>query len=194
MRVSVLILCAALFAAGPAGVPAARTLRGGVEAAQTPQQPPPVFRGGVELLTVDATVVDKDGRQIVDLKPGEFAVEVDGKARPVVSAEYTKLVDDQPVIVGAHMVPKKDKPPVEDSFFSTNARPTTGQGRLILLLVDQGNIRAGQGRQVMRSAVKFVDGLNAADRVALVGIPGPGPLVDFTTEHEKVREGLLATV
>ena len=81
----------------------------------------------------------------------------------------------------------------DEAFFSTNTRALT-PGRLILLLVDQGNIRVGQGRQMMRSAVKFVDGLDPNDRVALVAMPGPGPLVDFTTDHEKVREGLLATV
>ena len=62
-----------------------------------------------------------------------------------------------------------------------------------MLLVDQGNIRVGQGRQMMRSAVKFVDGLSPADRVAMVAIP-QGALVDFTTNHERVREALLATV
>jgi len=60
--------------------------------------------------------------------------------------------------------------------------------------VSWGNIRVGQGRQMMRSAVKFVDNLDPDDKVALVAVPGPGALVDFTTEHEKVREGLLATV
>ncbi len=59
--------------------------------------------------------------------------------------------------------------------------------------MDQGNIRVGNGRRIMRSAVKFVDGLAPADRVALVAIP-QGALVDFTTNHERVREGLLATV
>ena len=49
------------------------------------------------------------------------------------------------------------------------------------------------GRDVMRSAAKFVDGLSPNDRVALVAIPR-GALVDFTTKHERVREGLLATV
>ncbi len=46
---------------------------------------------------------------------------------------------------------------------------------------------------MMRSAVKFVDGLSPADRVAMVAIP-QGALVDFTTNHERVREALLATV
>ena len=62
-----------------------------------------------------------------------------------------------------------------------------------MLIVDQGNIRVGQGRQMMRSAVKFVDQLSPSDRIAMVAIPR-GALVDFTTSHERVREALLATV
>ena len=162
---------------------------------QTPTPPPqpqqPVFRTGIEILTVDATVVDREGRQITDLKPTEFEVEVDGDARPVVSAEYVKLVDDTPVPIGAKK-PEAPKPNPDDAFYSTNARSLT-PGRSILILVDQGNIRVGQGRQMMRSAVKFVDGLAATDRVAMVAIP-QGALVDFTMDHEKVREALLATV
>jgi len=155
-----------------------------------PQTQQPVFRTGVDLLTVDATVVDRDGRQITDLTPGEFIIEVDGKPRPVVSAEYVKLVDDTPVPIGA-------KPPAptaapDDAFFSSNTRAIT-QGRQILILVDEGNIRLGQGRLIMRSAAKFVDGLHASDRLAMVAIP-QGRLVDFTTNHERVREALLATV
>ncbi|HUE88510.1 MAG TPA: VWA domain-containing protein [Vicinamibacterales bacterium] len=168
-----------------------------VASAQTPTpQPPapesqqPVFRTGVDLLTVDATVVDRDGRQITDLTVAEFIVEVDGRPRPVVSAEYVKLVDDAPVFVGARRAAAPA--PVQNPFFSTNAR-TLSPGRVILLLVDEGNIRLGQGRDVMRSAVKFVDGLSPNDRVAVVAIPR-GAIVDFTSDHERVREALLATV
>ncbi len=158
-------------------------------APQAPQQP--VFRAGVDLLTVDATVVDREGRQVTDLKPSEFQVEVDGDARPVASAEYVKLVDDTPRPIGAKPAPTPVAAP-DEAFFSTNNR-ALNPGRSILILVDQGNIRVGQGRFMMRSAVKFVDGLDPADRVAMVAIP-QGALVDFTMEHEKVREALLATV
>jgi VWFA-related protein len=157
---------------------------------QSPQQP--VFRGGVELLTVDATVVDREGRQITDLAPGEFDVEVVGDARPVVTAEYVKLVDDTPRPVGARK-PEPPKPPADEAFYSTNAKGTTTAGRMILLLVDQGNIRVGQGRMMMRSAAKFIEQLAPTDRVGLAAIPR-GAVVDFTTEHEKIREALLATV
>lgn len=157
-----------------------------------PSSPQPVFRTGIELLTVDATVVDRDGRQVADLASEEFEVSVDGDKRPVVSAEYIKLVDDTPVPIGTPRRPPIAKPDPNAAFYSTNAR-TVMPGRLIVLLVDQGNIRVGQGRVVMRSAAKFVEGLSPADRVAMVAIP-QGRLVDFTTEHERVREALLATV
>jgi VWFA-related protein len=166
-------------------------LFGQSQPAQTPQTKQPVFRAGVDLLTVDATVVDREGKQITDLKPADFVVEVDGNPRPVVSAEYVKLVDDTPMPIGAPK-PKLAGPPPDEAFFSTNTR-TINPGRLILLIVDQGNIRVGQGRLMMRSAAKFVDGLSPADRVAMVAVP-QGQLVDFTTNHERVREALLATV
>jgi VWFA-related protein len=158
--------------------------------AQTPapQTQKPVFRTGVELLSVDATVVDRDGRQVTDLTPGEFTVEVDGDVRPVVSAEYVQLVDPTP----AALRPAVAKTAPEDSFFSTNAR-MLGQGRVIVLIVDEGNIRSGQGRDAMRGAARFIDSLAPTDRVALAAIPR-GAVIDFTTEHERIREALLATV
>jgi VWFA-related protein len=164
---------------------------GAAAAAQTPvpQTQKPVFRTGIDLLSVDATVVDSNGRQIIDLAPAEFVVEVDGNPRPVVSAEYIKLVDDY-AVAGVRRAAETSPPP--EPYFSSNARTLT-PGRIILLLVDEGNIRTGQGRDVMRSAAKFVDTLSPDDRVALAAIPR-GRVVDFTTEHERVREALLATV
>lgn len=187
-----LLLISTVALAGQAGQPPATPPPSQPGATtQPPTGQTPVFRARVDLLSVDATVLDSNGRQITDLKPSEFIIEVDGDARPVVSAEFVKLVDDAPVIVGAPK-PRPPAPPADDAFFATNTQPTA-PGRSILLLVDQGNIRIGQGRQMMRSAVKFVDQLAPVDRLAMVGIP-QGQLVDFTTNHERVREALLATV
>ena len=46
----------------------------------------------------------------------------------------------------------------------------------------------------MNSAKKFVDTLTPEDRVAVIAIPGPGELVDFTNNHDRVREALLRIV
>ncbi len=161
---------------------------------QTPAVPgtqPPVFRTGVEVLPLDVTALDKDGRQIVDLTISDFTVEVDGKPRKVVSAEYLKLTD----AFAAGTAPRGPAPPIAappppDYGISTNSGGGP-QGRAILLLVDQGNIRFGAARSVMQNAVKFVDRLQPNDRIGLVVIPAPGELVDFTTDHGRVREAML---
>jgi VWFA-related protein len=164
-------------------------------AAQAPQpaappQPPQVFRAGVEILTVDVTAIDNNtGRQVTDLTSKDFIVEVDGDVRQVASSEYVRSVDPLRV-VGA---PRKVAPKIDETFFSSNAKGAPS-GRLIVLLIDQGNIRTGQARPVMNSAKKFVDTLEPEDRVSVVAVPGPGELVDFTTDHDKVRESLLRIV
>ena len=156
-----------------------------------PGDQPPVFRGGVEVLPLDVTVLDRDGRQVVDLTAGEFLVEVDGKPRKVVSAEYIKLTDALAYGTAPRgPAPVIAPPPPPDYGISSNGGGGP-QGRAILLLVDQGNIRFGAARPVMQNALKFVERLQPNDRLGLVAVPAPGESVDFTTDHRKVREAML---
>ncbi|MSO35381.1 MAG: VWA domain-containing protein, partial [Acidobacteria bacterium] len=159
--------------------------------AQAPQPPAPqpVFRAGVELVSVDVTALDSNGRQVTDLSATDFLVEVDGDQRQVVSAEYVRSVDPLRAI-GA---PRKVAAALDETFFSSNSKGAPS-GRLIMLLIDQGNIRTGAARAVMNSAKKFVDTLTTEDRVAVISVPGPEELVDFTTNHDQVREALLRIV
>jgi VWFA-related protein len=153
-----------------------------------PQAQQPVFRAGIELVTVDVTALDSNGRQVTDLSPADFEVEIDGDRRQVASAEYVRSVDPLRTIGTPHKVV------VPDETFSSSNSKGAPSGRLILILVDQGNIRSGSARAVMNNAKKFVDTLTPEDRVAVVAVPGPGELVDFTTNHDRVRESLLRIV
>ena len=157
-------------------------------ASPKPQVPSPIFRAGIELVTVDVTALDSNGRQVIDLTPADFEVEIDGDRRQVTAAEYVRSADPLRVI-GA---PAKVVVP-DETFSSSNAKGAPS-GRLIMILVDQGNIRTGSARAVMNSAKRFVDTLTPEDRVAVVAIPGPGELVDFTNNHDRVREALLRIV
>ncbi|HEX6164657.1 MAG TPA: VWA domain-containing protein [Vicinamibacterales bacterium] len=157
-----------------------------------PQDPSPaqapVFRSGVDLISVDITALDGNGRQVTDLTAADLQVEIDGDRRQVSSVEYIRSVDPRRVI-GA---PAKVVVP-DETFSSSNAKGAP-RGRLIVLLIDQGNIRTGAARSSMNSAKKFVDTLTPEDRVAVIAVPGPGELVDFTTNHDRVREALLRVV
>ena len=153
-----------------------------------PQVPSPVFRAGIELITVDVTVLDGNGRQVTDLTAADFQVDIDGDRRQVASAEYVRTADPLRAIGTPHKVV------VPDETFSSSNSKGQPSGRLIVILVDQGNIRTGSARAVMNSAKKFVDTLTPEDRVAVIAVPGPGELVDFTTNHDRVRESLLRIV
>src|SRR5512143_3019248 len=51
-------------------------------------QSPPVFATGVEVVAVDVSVVDGDGRPVRGLGPADFTLKVGGRARRIVSVQF----------------------------------------------------------------------------------------------------------
>ena len=60
----------------------------GTTAAHPQQTQPPAFKSGVDLLTLQTTVLDKDGRPVTNLTPADFTVTVEGKPRKVLFARF----------------------------------------------------------------------------------------------------------
>jgi VWFA-related protein len=149
-------------------------------AAQDPQPQAPTFRTAVDLVPVDVSIVDNGGRPVTGLTSADFTLTVDGKPRRIASAEYISAVRDLTSL------------PAAPSNFSSNV--ASGGGRLIMFVIDQGNIGVGRGRLVLDAASKFVAGLNPSDRVGVVAIPGTGPQVDFTSNHALVASMLTRLV
>jgi VWFA-related protein len=144
-------------------------------AGQAPQTP--VFRSSVEVTTVDVGVVDRDGKPISDLAPTDFTVQIDGTQRRVVTAQWIPLSTP----------PKPDVPPPPPGYSSNEGM--TG-GRLILLVVDQPNIRFGGMMALRRSVNAFIDRLQPSDRIAAVAI-GPGSnSTPFTNDKELVKQAI----
>src|SRR4051812_46673969 len=69
-----------------------------------PQAPSPVFRAGIELVSIDVTAIDSNGRQVTDLAADDFQVEIDGDKRQVATVEYVRSADPQRVIGAPHKV------------------------------------------------------------------------------------------
>ncbi len=144
-------------------------------AAQAPDQQKPVFRSQVELVAVDVTVLDADGRPVPDLTVDDFTLRVDGKPRRLMSAQFVPL--------GAAARTRTSGVTVR--HYSTNA--DAGGGRLIVFVVDRANIRRGEGRPLMDAASDFIGRLEPTDRLALAVIPDSGPYSDFTTDHRALQ-------
>lgn len=138
---------------------------------------PPIFGADVDVVAVDVSVVDSQGRPIQGLTPADFEIRVDDQPRTVLSAEF--LSQD-----AAERAAAEPRP----THFTSNEGVVPG--RLVLIAVDQGNIAMGGGRAVADAAGRLLDQLGPADRAALVAFPTPGPSVDFTSDFGQVREAL----
>ena len=144
-------------------------------------QPAPTFRSGVELIEVDATVIDRDGNPIPDLQSADFSVAVDGEPRAVVQAQFISLRAPEGSSLPADS-------PADDAGYTSNA--DADPGRLIVILVDEESMPWGEGRRLMHAAAGFVDGLSPGDRVSVVAMPQPGVYIDFTSDHDRVRRAV----
>ena len=116
-----------------------------------------------KLVQVDAIVVDKDGKQVRDLKADDFEVLQDGKPQKISNFSYVNTEARQ----AATQVISKDKnvpapPPVKVT--AANA------GRLITFIVDDGNCYASNiGMRASREGIqKFIrEQMQPADMVAI---------------------------
>lgn len=61
---------------------------------QQPQQQPPVFRGGANVVRVDVTVTNRRGEQATDLTRDDFAVTEDGAPQAIDSFELVHVTGD----------------------------------------------------------------------------------------------------
>jgi VWFA-related protein len=139
-------------------------------------QSPPQFQTRIDLTAIDVTVVDASGRGVSDLGPGDFTVRVDGVPRRVISAEWI------PRTTRAH---DSAVAPPSPGYSSNEGTPG---GRLVLLVIDQPNIRFG-GVIPFRSAIRsFIDRLQPEDRVSVLNLGVGARSITFTANRERAKE------
>lgn len=160
-------------------VPGSQTAAPAPQKAETQK---PVFRSGVELLALDVSVVDKDGRPVPGLGAGDFTVEIGGKRRTVVRAEY---IDFTQVPAAAS----------ELSDVSSNQTDTGApEPRTILLLVDDTAFNPAEGKAVFMRLADQVERLFPRDPLGFATLSGRGKSVEFTTNRKPVAEALRTMV
>jgi VWFA-related protein len=124
----------------------------------------PTFRTAVDVVAVDVQVVDAEGRPVPRIGADRFDVEIGGRRRRVVSAEFVDL-----------------------SAAAGSAAPDAG--RTLVLAIDHSSFEVGTARAAAEAAARFVDGLSSADRVGLYVYPN-GPRVDPTRDRATIRARL----
>ena len=165
-----MIRTSAIRAQLPAGILLLAVALGGTPGAQQP-----TFRSRVDLVTVDATVLDRAGRPLQGLAPDDFALEVDGQSRRIVSVQYVTY--DSP----------DTEPAAAPMGSSSGVRHV--DGRVLLIAVDQRNIRRVEGGAALKAAAAFIDTLTPSDRIAAIGLDTTDA-IEFTPDHAKVKRDL----
>jgi VWFA-related protein len=150
-------------------------------ASQEPQ--PPVLRSGVELVIVDAQVIDREGKPLVTLRAEDFEVELGGKRRKVASAQLVEYGASGAVISEAGAVAPAGATP--------DAVPVKpGDGRRFILAVDEHSFRMASARAAMEAATRFVKRLEKTDLVGLYTYPTGTAHTDLTDDHAAVLKAI----
>ena len=162
------------------GVLGAALLMASPIAGQSPQQsaPPspapasqPVFRAGVDVVRLDVRATDASGKPIPDLRPDEVEVIDDGARQPIVLFQH---------IAASGQTYSEAAQRTIASEISTNQGAPRGQ--LYVLVFDQVHITSGTEQRVREAAESFLrKRFRPEDRVAVFGLPGPGPNLPFTS-------------
>lgn len=139
-----------------------------------------MFRAGVNLVRLDVRVVDEAGRAVTDLRQDEVAISEASDRRPI-------LLFQRVAGAGASYVESAQRTIASD--VSTNQGAP--QGQLFVLVFDQDHIRSGNEQPVRIAADAFLrDRVRPHDRVAIYGLPGPGPAQPFTANVQAARQQL----
>ena len=138
-------------------------------AAQTPQMPSaPVFRGGTTLVPLDVRVLDKQGRPVTNLMPGDFAVIEDGAPQRIAHFERQNLAAD--AAAATALLERRTSQTVETA-------PRTF--RVFLIYLGRGDL-SGPSRGIDGVIHLVRDLLLPQDRIAILAW---NRATDFTADH-----------
>jgi len=141
---------------------------------QNPSQQPPTFRTSTEIVLIDTQVVAKDGTPIQGLKADQFEVFIDGRRRPVVSAEFSRATESSSDVGRRAIRPES---------------PQARNGRIIVLAIDQASFPSSARASAREAATRVVDRVAPEDYLGLIAFPGSIEIAP-TRDRSPVREAL----
>jgi VWFA-related protein len=164
----------------------------------------PTFRVGTRLATIDAVVVDRDGKHVTDLKPEDFEIVERGKRQPVRQAVYVQVVGPDGTVVPPTPVTAPSATPAKATSTSPSperARPLAGGrglapaergGRVVALVVDDLGLSFQSTADVRRMLTRYVDTqILPGDLVAIIRTAGGvGTLQQFTRDRRLLHAAI----
>jgi VWFA-related protein len=142
------------------------------------------FKAGVNLLAVDALVVDRTGQPILGLTPADFVVKINNHVRKIVSAD---LVQHSSAALGAGTSPALNRAPAGGSAGPSPIIRTPGQvpenTRTFVVAIDELSFLADEIKPAVRAVQAFIRKLDPSDMVGVYIYPYAKPALDITHDH-----------
>jgi len=148
-----------------------------------PARPTPVIRLGVDLVRVDATVTDAQGRHVPDLTAGDFEVLQDGKPQTISLVNYVSLDSTPAGSVGSVAGARPSGPGPTRPLAPHEIR------RTIALVVDDLGLSFESIARVRTLLRRFLDTqIQPGDLVAILRTgAGMGALQQFTSDRRMLQ-------
>ncbi len=151
---------------------------------QPQNQPPPVFRTGINFVRVDVIVTDKAGNQVSDLKPEDFEVSEDGARQTI---ETFKLIE-----LDAGLIPGPNGPPREiRTDYDEELEAARDDVRLFAIFLDDYHVTQGSSMVMRQQISRFVETqLGPSDMIGLMYPLQPVAAVRMTRNHAAIMKAI----
>ena len=151
----------------------------------------PTFRAGTRLATIDAVVVDDQGRQVTDLKPSDFEIVERGAKPKIHQALYVRVgvPGGAPAMplppAGDAATPPRARPLATGAIAATGRMSTAANPRVLAIVVDDLGLSFESTASVRTMLTRYVDTqVEPGDLVAIIRTAGGvGTLQQFTTDR-----------
>lgn len=174
-RLTASVMCAAICFASTA-------MPGAAQDPAAEQQPPPIFRTGVNLVRVDVSVTGRDGVAISDLQPADFEIEEDGVPQTPETVRFLRLSGEQaPGSLESLEIRSQEHAKLE---------ATRDDVRIFAIFFDEYHVdKASAISLPMRDALKtFVEKLGSTDLVAIMDPLTPLSALEFTRSRRELLD------
>jgi VWFA-related protein len=150
-----------------------------ISAQQLPPAQAPVFRGSVDFVHLDVSVLDKNRVPVRGLTQADFTVLEDGRPQAIVAFSAVDVPDAEPPAAPWMRTVTPD--------VQSNVGAQDPEGRLFVLLLDDAMIppHPASLKTAREVAKKFLDRVTTADRVAIV-FSASGRNQTFTNDRAKL--------